>query len=94
MSERVRVSSKGQIVIPKNIRDELGIKKEDCLILEYDEFEMEIISRKITNFLNFRGILKISSLNDENRIIEAVEEEIGKDIQKDKYLLLKEWKQK
>ncbi|WP_457756299.1 AbrB/MazE/SpoVT family DNA-binding domain-containing protein [Thermodesulfatator indicus] len=50
MADRVRVSSKGQIVIPKKIRDELGIKQGDYLILEYDESKNEIILRIIKIF--------------------------------------------
>jgi len=80
MADRVRISSKGQIVIPKKVRNELRIKQGDCLILEYNENEMEIILRKIKNFLEFKGILKLSALKDE-KLSDFIEEEISKDIE-------------
>ncbi len=37
MVEVITVSSKGQIVIPKEIRDDMGIEKQDKFILVHDK---------------------------------------------------------
>ena len=43
MASEVRLSSKGQVVLPKNARDKLGLKKGDRLKVEVDEKAKRII---------------------------------------------------
>jgi len=57
--EVVRVSSKGQIVIPKGVRSRLGLKKGDRL-LAYSKGDMLII-RKIGKEESLLAILSASS---------------------------------
>jgi len=37
MTSEVRLSSKGQVILPKEVRDKLGLKKGDKLKIEIDE---------------------------------------------------------
>jgi AbrB family looped-hinge helix DNA binding protein len=43
LASEVRLSSKGQIVLPKQTRDKLGLKKGDKLKVEVDEKAKRII---------------------------------------------------
>lgn len=59
----VKVSDKGQIAIPQNVRDEAGIKKGDELIIIQDDGKILLekaqnISRAVKD--DFRDILKFS----------------------------------
>ncbi|MEM1554217.1 MAG: AbrB/MazE/SpoVT family DNA-binding domain-containing protein [Thermoproteota archaeon] len=57
--EIVRVSSKGQVVIPKGVRSRLGLKKGDKL-LAYSKGDMLLI-RKIGKEESILAILSVSS---------------------------------
>ena len=45
-SSEVRLSSKGQIVLPKEVREKLGLKKGDKLKLEIDEEKKAIVLQR------------------------------------------------
>lgn len=60
MIEVVTLSSKGQLVIPKKIREKMGIKKEDKFILVYDrdsillqKISREEAKKKIAEILRY-----------------------------------------
>ncbi|MBS7649445.1 MAG: AbrB/MazE/SpoVT family DNA-binding domain-containing protein [Thermoproteota archaeon] len=57
--EVIRVSSKGQVVIPKGVRSRLGLKKGDRL-LTYSKGDMLII-RKVRKEESLLAILSASS---------------------------------
>ncbi|WP_164930581.1 AbrB/MazE/SpoVT family DNA-binding domain-containing protein [Aquifex aeolicus] len=78
----VKVLPKGQITLPKRIREKLGIREGDILIVEEKEGKLEI--RKPKSLRDFYGFLKgKKSINRENieRVIEEVvkERELEKD---------------
>ncbi|MEM3712668.1 MAG: AbrB/MazE/SpoVT family DNA-binding domain-containing protein [Thermoproteota archaeon] len=83
--EVVRVSSKGQVVIPKGVRSRLGLKKGDKL-LAYLKGDMLLI-RKIGKEESILAILsassrrKIASLKISRMEVEKVVEEARKTVE-------------
>ena len=75
MSVIARVSSRYQVVIPKEVRREVGIKEGDRVLFEIEGNEIRI--RKLRNFLELEGSLE-KALSPED-IRDRVEEEIAKD---------------
>lgn len=61
--EIVRLSSKGQIVIPAKIRKELGLSKGDKLLLE--RRGDTIILRPVVKLSRLRGIDRIEGASEE-----------------------------
>ena len=72
MTGIVRMSSKGQVVIPRDVRDRLGLKAGDYLLIELEGDEVKL--RKIEPIERFRGILKkgISDSKVEEKFEEAM----------------------
>ncbi len=64
MEYRTRVSSKGQIVIPKEIRDKLGYREGIEVVLRPVDDTKLIIERapKLTELFGFLGEARISSV--------------------------------
>jgi antitoxin PrlF len=52
------VTSKGQITIPKEIRDQLGLKPGDRVGFEKDRTGRVVLKAISTDFRSLRGILK------------------------------------
>lgn len=52
----VRVGPKGQVVLPKRVRDKLGIKPGDEVVVE--EVEGEARVRRVDSGMRLRGLLK------------------------------------
>ena len=50
------MSSKGQVVIPRDVRDRLGLKAGDYLLIELEGDEVKL--KKIDPIERFRGILR------------------------------------
>ena len=50
------MSSKGQVVIPRDVRDKLGLKAGDYLLIELEGDEVKL--RKIEPIEKFKGILR------------------------------------
>ncbi|EEB74151.1 AbrB/MazE/SpoVT family DNA-binding domain-containing protein [Thermococcus sp. AM4] len=71
----VRVSSKGQIVLPKAIREKFGIKEGDEL--EVLDFGNEIVIVPVKKDIELMGILKSDKpLKEIMREVRAEEEEL------------------
>lgn len=51
----VKVSIRGQVAIPKSIREKLNIKEGDILIFE--EREEKVYIRRVKSFFDFEGSL-------------------------------------
>ena len=58
MADIVKISSRGQIVIPREIRDKLGFKAGDYLLIQLENNEVKL--RKIKQIDKFKGILRKS----------------------------------
>jgi len=57
MQKRARITSKGQITIPREIRRLLGVRPGDGLLFEGDGSEMRVRpARQKSPFANYRGI--------------------------------------
>ena len=74
--EVVKLSSKGQIVIPAKIRKELKLSKGDKLLLERDGDA--IILRPMVKLSKLRGVDKIEGASEE---IEKIREEWNKEFE-------------
>ena len=74
--EVVKLSSKGQIVIPAKIRKELKLSKGDKLLLE--RREDAIILRPMVKLSKLRGVDKIEGASEE---IEKIREEWDKEFE-------------
>ncbi len=66
------MSSKGQIVIPRDVRDRLGLKAGDYILIELYGDEVKL--RKIEPIEKFKGILRkgMSDSELEKRFEEAM----------------------
>ena len=70
----VKMSSKGQIVIPRDVRDKLGLNAGDYILIELDGYEVRL--RKIKPIEKFKGILRRSISDSE--LEEGFEEAMAK----------------
>ena len=77
MSMVAKVSKRYQVVIPKYVREELGIKEGDRILFEIGEGNIKI--RKLRDFLELEGSLKGKRLSPKD-IRNRAEEEIAKDV--------------
>lgn len=67
-----RVSIRGQVAVPKAIREKLSIKEGDVLIFE--EREGKVYIRRVKNFFDFEGSLPPLKLSIEGMREKAMEE--------------------
>ncbi|QJA06304.1 AbrB/MazE/SpoVT family DNA-binding domain-containing protein [Thermosulfurimonas marina] len=62
LKEIVSLSSKGQIVIPREVRERLGLKKGDLLEMELEgeliKLKLLSKSKNLKNWKSLRGLLK------------------------------------
>jgi AbrB family looped-hinge helix DNA binding protein len=72
-----KVSSKGQLVLPKEIREKLDIKKGDFLVIEIAE--NTLIMKKKEGFLDYEALLPPLKIK-KNSIRDFVAEEMVKDV--------------
>ncbi len=63
MHSIARVSVRGQVAIPKKIREYLKINEGDTIVFEMKDGEVRI--RKIKSFLDQKGVLKGKRLKPE-----------------------------
>jgi AbrB family looped-hinge helix DNA binding protein len=74
MTGIVKMSSKGQVVIPRELRDRLGLKAGDYLLVQLEDDEVKL--RKIEPIERFKGILR-KSMND-SELEDSFEEAMAK----------------
>jgi antitoxin PrlF len=58
MELKARVTSKGQLTIPKEVRRALGIREGDSLLFEVDEDDEQVrvrVERKPVSFADYEG---------------------------------------
>jgi len=72
MINLARVSVRGQVAVPKAIREKLSIKEGDTLLFE--ERDGEVYMRKIKNFFELEGTLPPLKLSVEEIKDRAMEE--------------------
>ncbi len=75
MHEEAKITSKGQITVPKRIRARLGVKDGDTLSFD-EEGEKVVVSRvrKVSPFEKYRGILKQGKGRTREEIIRDIRE--------------------
>jgi len=72
-----KVSSRGQVAVPKAIREKMSIKEGDTVLFE--ERDGEVYIRKVKNFLELEGTLPSLKLTVEE-IREKAMEEMAKEV--------------
>ncbi len=76
-----KILDHGQITIPKEIRDSLGLKKGDVVETQLIGECVVITPRRLARPEDWKGLLKVmSSVHEQNRGIS--EEEVYKDVQR------------
>ncbi len=73
----ISVSSKGQIVIPKDIRDKMGIKEGTKLLVRVKDDVIEVRPVKGVSWMKWRGCLAGSDVLEE--LVEEHRREVEKD---------------
>ena len=73
MKTVVKISPRGQITIPKELRDRLGLKAGDYFLVRTEGNEVKL--RKIEPIEKFAGILKEAKSYTDDEIEEAIAEE-------------------
>lgn len=63
---QARITSKGQVTIPKPVRDRLGVQKDDALDFRFEgeHLLVELIQRR--SLLEFRGRFAVPQALDHN----------------------------
>ena len=57
MEQKARITSKGQVTIPKAVREALGIKEGDSLFFEVEGEEVRVhASRRRVSFADYAGV--------------------------------------
>ncbi|MGH3145393.1 MAG: AbrB/MazE/SpoVT family DNA-binding domain-containing protein, partial [Rubrobacter sp.] len=57
MEKKAKVTSKGQVTIPKAVRDRLGIREGDSLIFEGEGEEVRVrTARRTVSFADYAGV--------------------------------------
>lgn len=67
-----KVSTRGQVAVPKEVREKLSIKEGDTILFE--EREGEVFIRKVKNFFDLEGSLPPLRLTVEEMREKAMEE--------------------
>ncbi len=67
-----KVSTRGQVAVPKAIREKLSIKEGDTVLFE--EKDGEVYIRKVRNFFDLEGTLPSLKLTIEEMREKAMEE--------------------
>ena len=70
---RTKMTSKGQVTIPKEVRDRLGLRPGDDLEFVEDQGEYRVRKRSATSTLpQYRGFLKHLAGSDPDGLIEEI----------------------
>lgn len=57
MEQKARVTSKGQVTVPKAVRRAMGIKEGDSLVFEVEGDEVRLhVARRPVSFADYAGI--------------------------------------
>jgi antitoxin PrlF len=72
---QARITSKGQVTIPRSVRQMLGVKAGDTIVFENDGLEMKVRRvHKVSPFAKYRGIGNPGMPFGKERIIAYVRE--------------------
>jgi antitoxin PrlF len=56
MEQKAKITSKGQVTIPKVVRDALGIREGYSLLFEVEDFEVRVhAARRPVSFADYAG---------------------------------------
>jgi len=59
MEQRARVTSNGQVTVPKAVRRAMGIREGDSLVFDIEDGEVRLrVERKPVSFADYAGALR------------------------------------
>ncbi len=60
MEQKARVTSKGQVTVPKAVRRAMGIKEGDSLVFEVEDGDVRLrVERKPVSFADYEGAWRV-----------------------------------
>ncbi len=60
MKQKARVTSKGQVTVPKAVRRAMGIKEGDSLVFEVEDGDVRLrVERKPVSFADYEGAWRV-----------------------------------
>ena len=75
MKEQAKITSKGQVTVPKRIRESLGVKPGDSLVFEENGDDMIVKPlRKESPFEKYRGIHRRGKGLSRDEIVRTIRE--------------------
>lgn len=81
MQERAKITSKGQITVPRAVRRALGVKEGDNLIFEQTEDGFNVTpARGKSAFAKYRGIGNPGMASGRDSVLAAVRDIRGRDV--------------
>jgi AbrB family looped-hinge helix DNA binding protein len=83
MREQAKITSKGQITVPRQVRHALGVKPGDSLVFEQDGEEVCVRPvRKQSAFAKYRGIGNPGMASGREAVLRKIDELRGHEAQK------------
>jgi antitoxin PrlF len=78
--EQAKITSKGQITVPRNVRQALGVKPGDSLVFEQDGEDVRIRPvKKKSAFAKYRGIGNPGMASGRQAVLREIEELRGRE---------------
>jgi antitoxin PrlF len=59
-----RITSKGQITVPKEVRDRLGVQPGDALEFRFEEDRLEVYPIPRRRLTDYRGLFQVAKVID------------------------------
>src|SRR5437870_9559009 len=59
-----KITSKGQVTIPKDVREKLGVESGDALDFQFRESHVEVVPVRRRRLAEFRGLFRITEALD------------------------------
>ncbi|MGH3089442.1 MAG: AbrB/MazE/SpoVT family DNA-binding domain-containing protein [Rubrobacteraceae bacterium] len=73
MAVKAKITSKGQITIPKEVREALGVKEGDSLVFEVEDGGARVsVERKPVSFADYAGAWREGKGKSMEEIVEEI----------------------
>jgi len=82
MTISATITSKGQVTIPKPIRDLLGLAQNDLLVFSVKKPQQVIVTPIKTDILSLKGALKVKKYTPLSEVRKKIQKDLGKKVLK------------